>query len=519
MTESNALHRLVRRVPARIAGAGVLTAALAAGFAGGRVTLAALGPELPQAPAAVARTVEPAVQSTPSSGSYSAIVDRVTPAVVTVTVEKRSQAMQTSLPDLREFFGEQFGQQFGEPYSVPRGQQRESRTPRESGLGSGVIVRPDGYILTNNHVVDGVDKIRVELSDGRSLPATVVGTDAASDLAVIRVQATNLPTLPYGDSDRVKVGDVVLAVGNPLGIGQTVTMGIVSAKGRNNLGGPGSGGYEDFLQTDAPINRGNSGGALVDLQGRLVGINAQILSPSGGNIGLGFAIPSTMAQNVADQLINGGVVHRSKLGVNVQSVTPDIAENLGLKDVHGALVSGVEAGSPAARAGVKVQDVIVAFNGHSVTDSSALRNMVAATRPGAAAELKVLRDGRPETLTAHVVEREAEKASGPGRNRGGEGEGEEGYGMTLSPLTPQLARRLDVSASSSGVVVTDVDPDGVAASAGVRPGDLIKKINGRDVASVASVKSALTGQSGKPALMLLTREGADIFIALPSSRS
>jgi S1-C subfamily serine protease len=296
-------------------------------------------------------------------------------------------------------------------------------------------------------------------------------------------------------------------------------MGIVSAKSRSNLGGPGNGSYEDFLQTDAPINRGNSGGALVDLQGRLVGINAQILSPSGGNIGLGFAIPSAMAQNVADQLINGGVVHRSKLGVNVQSISPEIAENLGLKDVRGAIVSGVEAGSPAERAGVKVQDVIVAFNGHPVTDSSTLRNLVAGTRPGAAAEIKVLRDGRTETLNAHVVEREAEKAARSRGNRGGDAEGEEGYGMTLSPITPQLARRLDLPASTSGVVVTDVDPDGVAASAGVRPGDLIKKVNGREVASVGSVKSALSAQSDKPALMLLTREGADIFIALPSSRS
>jgi S1-C subfamily serine protease len=299
-------------------------------------------------------------------------------------------------------------------------------------------------------------------------------------------------------------------------------MGIVSAKGRSTERGGGEAtAYEDFLQTDAPINRGNSGGALVNMNGELVGINAQILSPSGGNIGLGFAIPSGMAHAVADQLINGGVVHRSKLGVGVQGVTPEIADSLGLKDMRGALVSSVEAGSPAERAGVKVQDVIVGYDGHPVADSNALRNMVASTRPGQAAELKIVRDGRTETLTAHVVERDGDKASATrgNRGRGSEGEGETGYGMTLSPITPQLARQLDVPPSASGVVVTDVDPDSIAANAGVRAGDVIKRVNGREVASVAALRTALNGQSGKPALMLVTRQGADIFVALPSARS
>jgi Do/DeqQ family serine protease len=516
-------------VPARVAGAGVLSLALAAGFAGGRVTLTASGPESSAAPQAVTRAVEPVGPIAGSPGSYSAIVDRVTPAVVTIFVEKRTKASQTSLPqEFRDFFGQQFGDDFGQQFSLPRngqGQSRQFQLPeqRESGLGSGVIIRPDGYILTNNHVVDSVDKIRVELTDRRSFPAKVVGTDEASDLAVIKIEATNLPTIAYGDSERVKVGDVVLAIGNPLGIGQTVTMGIVSAKGRStDRGGESaSASYEDFLQTDAPINRGNSGGALVDMKGELVGINAQILSPSGGNIGLGFAIPSAMAHSVADQLINGGIVHRAKLGVTVQGVTPEIAESLGLKDNHGALVSSVESGSPADRAGVKVEDVIVGFNGHDVSDSNSLRNIVASTRPGSAAEVKVLRDGRTETLTAHVVERDGDKASATrGSRRGdGEGQGESGYGMTLSPITPQLARQLDVPASTAGVVVTDVDPDGVAANAGVRAGDVIKRVNGRDVSTVASLRTALNGTSGKPALMLVTREGADIFVALPLARS
>jgi S1-C subfamily serine protease len=254
------------------------------------------------------------------------------------------------------------------------------------------------------------------------------------------------------------------------------------------------------------------------MQGQLVGINAQILSPSGGNIGLGFAIPSGMAQSVADQLISGGVVHRAKLGVGIQALTPELAESLGVKDIHGALVSSVEAGSPAERAGVKAEDVIVGYNGHAVTDANALRNMVASTKPGATAELKVLRDGRTETLSAHVVEREADKASASRNDRkGGRGEGEEGYGMTLSPLTPQLARQLDVPASTTGVVVTDVDPDGAAATAGVHEGDVIKRINGKEVTSPSAVKSALNGQTGKPARMLVSRQGADIFVALPRS--
>jgi len=308
----------------------------------------------------------------------------------------------------------------------------------------------------------------------------------------------------------------VLAVGNPLGIGQTVTMGIVSAKGRTTPGSVGDGSYEDFLQTDAPINRGNSGGALVDLQGQLVGINAQILSPSGGNIGLGFAIPSTMVRAVADQLIEGGAVHRSKLGVNIQQLTPELAESLGLADMHGALVSGVEPGGPADRAGIKVQDVIVAFNGHPVVDSNALRNRVASFKPGTSAEVKVLRDGKTQTLSARVVEREPAKLASRGKGVD-EGEGGSGFGMTLSPVTPQIARQLELPATSSGVVVTGVEPDSLAANAGIRPGDVIKRVNGKEVVSIDSVRSALTAQAGgKPALVMVSRQGADLFVALPT---
>ena len=487
------------RAPFRPAVAALVALALGAGVAGGRATVRATANEATQAaaPAVAAASPGMAVQS------YSPIVDKVAPAVATIRVEGRVSAETTSIPEpFREFFGPRFG-----PDPTPR---------RTGGLGSGVVIRADGYVLTNHHVVADAERIHVDLSDGRSLPATLVGSDPASDLAVLRIQATNLTTVPFGDSDHVKVGDVVLAFGNPLGVGQTVTMGIVSAKGRAT--GVGDGSYEDFLQTDAPINRGNSGGALVDMQGQLVGINAQILSPSGGNIGLGFAIPSAMARAVADQLIQDGVVRRSKLGVSVQGVTPDLAESLGLPDVHGALVSGVEAGSPAAQAGIKQGDVITAFGGRGVSDANVLRNYVASTKPGTSASVKVLRDGRTETLTATVVEREQAKQA-TRRTLGSGEEGDGALGMSVSPVTPQLARQLDVPATTAGLVVTGVAPDGVAASAGIRPGDLIKRVNGQEVSSVATLRTALKARSGKPALVLVGREGAEVFVALPAERS
>ena len=499
MTTDTTVQPSEPRPRGRTAVAVAAIVALAAGFAGGRATLNASSPGTPPPPA-----VANASQDTPTLGpaSYSAIVDKVAPAVVTVRVEKRAEAMPTAMINP---FGDFFG-----------GQIRPEPRRRESGLGSGVIVSADGRIVTNHHVIDGAERISVDLADRRTFPAKLVGSDPASDLAVIRIEATGLPTIALGDSNAVKVGDVVLAFGNPLGVGQTVTMGIVSATGRAT--GVGDGGYEDFLQTDAAINQGNSGGPLVNMQGELVGINAQILSPSGGNIGLGFAIPSAMARAVTDQLVKDGTVHRAKLGVTVQPVTPEIAASMGLAEVRGGLVSDVEAGGPAEHAGIRQGDVIVSIDGRTVADANALRNQVAGTHPGTTVAVDVLREGRRETVSARLVERASASDEAAGADDG-HGEDQAGLGLTLSPLTPPLRDELELPRGTSGLVVTDVDPSGAAASAGIRPGDLIEKVDGHDVRSVGALRQALSGRDGKPALVLVKRRGTSLFLALPEARS
>src|SRR5215208_4817663 len=406
-------------------------------------------------PAAADGSAAASDHASAAQNSYADEVSRVAPAVVTIRSERRVRAPEQfpfmDDPTFRDFFGD----------CAPRG-RAQSLQQLQRSLGSGVVVSADGYILTNHHVVDGAQDIRVELTDNRTFPAKLVGSDAPSDLAVLKVDASNLPVLPLGDSDKVRVGDVVLAVGNPLGLGQTVTMGIISAKGRSTDLSDGS--FEDFLQTDAPINQGNSGGALVDTAGELIGINSQILSPSGGNIGIGFAVPANMAKSVMYQLRKSGTVRRGMLGVTVQSVTSDLASSLGLSDVRGALISSVQQGGPANRAGVQRGDVILALNGSPVADSNALRNQIANTEPGSEVTLTILRDKREQQIRVKLAELPASRKIAAADNTSNGNTGE--LGISVQPLTPELASRLRLPMDAQGLVVTDVDELGTAADAG-----------------------------------------------------
>ena len=439
--------------------------------------------------------------------SYAPVVDVVAPAVVTIRAEQRMQrGTQQRFPFaddplFREFFGNRI--------PVPEDEGPGLR----QGLGSGVIVRSDGHILTNHHVVDGADRIRVELTDGRSFDATVVGSDAPSDLAVLKVNATGLPAVPLGDSDAVRVGDVVLAVGNPMGVGQTVTMGIVSAKGRAT--GLGDGSFEDFLQTDAPINRGNSGGALVSTRGELIGINSQILSPSGGNIGIGFAIPANMARQVMESLIAEGTVRRGMLGVTIQPLTPDLARSLGLDTTRGALVSSVSNGSAAERAGVRRGDVILSINGDVVRTSNDLRNRVASTKPGTRVTLTVLRDGKEQTLAATLEELPSDSQASAGAPAG-EGEGG-ALGLRVEPVPADRARALNLEAGQ-GLMVAAVTPGSPAADAGLRRGDVIEEVNGRRIGSAAELRDAVNASKDRPALVLVRRAEGSLYLTLAPRR-
>ena len=436
--------------------------------------------------------------------SYADIVDVVSPGVVTVHAEGRARVSPTQFqPPDDDFFGQFFGNRGGRPRA----------RPRQSALGSGVLVTTDGYILTNNHVVEGADNISVDLTDGRTLAAKVVGTDKPTDLAVLKVNGANLHAVALGNSDAVKVGDVVLAIGNPLNVGQTVTMGIISAKGRSTDVGDGS--YEDFLQTDAPINHGNSGGALVNTKGELVGINSQILSNSDGNIGIGFAIPANMAKRVMNDLRTKGKVTRSQLGVSVQRVTPDMAASLGLKEASGAIVSGVTAGSAAERAGVKRGDVITAFNGQPVRDTNTLRNRVADAGPGTTADLAVVRDGAERHLTVKLDEANAEKLARRGGGDGDDrGDSKTALGVSVAPLTPELADRLHAPKNAQGLVVENVDPEGRAAGAGIQPGDVIQEANRQPLKTVDNLRAAARRSPDKPLLLLINRQGNDIFVTV-----
>jgi Do/DeqQ family serine protease len=425
--------------------------------------------------------------------SYADIVKAVAPAVVTIRVEGKATASPT------QFEGDDFFRRFFGDDDQPGRRRAVPRSYRQRGLGSGVIMSGDGYILTNNHVVDGADKIHVDLTDGRTLEGKVIGTDKPSDLALVKVTGTNLPTAPLGNSDGAQVGDVVLAIGNPLGVGQTVTMGIVSAKGRSTGSGDGSRNYQDFLQTDAPINHGNSGGALINTKGEVVGINAEMLSPVDANIGIGFAIPSNMARHVMDDLRKDGRVRRAQLGVEVQPVTSDLAESLGIKRVGGAIIGKVAADSAADRAGLKRGDVIQSFNGQPVSDINSLRNHVAEAAPGSNASVVIVRDGVEKTVSVKLDEAEVSKQQARNGERADADKG---------------ALGIAVERGAKGLVITDVSPDSRAADAGLQEGDVILEVNRQAVQSVDELRAAVRKTTTRPVLLLVEREGRTLWVTV-----
>ena len=453
----------------------------------------------------------------PSKTGFAPIIKTVLPDVVNISTSKMVKASEH--PDLNgempegmpPFFQQFFGQQFGHN-GEPMGPDSDGRTPRhhdqrEDSLGSGVIVSPDGYILTNNHVIDGATDVRVTFADKRQLKAKVVGTDPKTDIAVLKVEGSDFPSITVGDSSKVQVGDYALAIGDPFGVGQTVTMGIVSAMNRGNLGIED---YEDFIQTDAPINPGNSGGALINDRGELVGINTAILSGgSGGNQGIGFAVPINLARSVMSQILDHGKVTRAYLGIMVQDVTPGISKAMNLKDMKGVLVGDVSPDGPAKKSGVLRGDVILEVNGRQMEDSRQLRNTISMMDPTATVKLKLLRNGSPTDVSVKLGELPTEKAEAKTE----EGSSEKALdGVTVENLDAQTARQLGLSAATAGVVVTDIDPSSPLASAGLRRGDVIQEVNHQPVKNVSQFEEAVHKAGNNP-LLLVNRKGSTLFLA------
>lgn len=458
-------------------------AGLVAVLLGGTALAGFAHADTPPAPINAQGALQPAPTANPLP-DFSNLAAQVSPAVVSVTVRDRAQGGQ-----LR----------------ASQGQGAQVRQGRASGF----IIDPDGTIVTNNHVVKDADRVSVTLSDGTELPAKVIGRDARTDLAVIKVSANHrLPALELGDSDQVRPGQWVLAVGNPFGLGGTVTAGIVSARGRDIGAGP----YDAFLQVDAAINQGNSGGPLFTQDGRVVGVNTAILSPSGGSIGIGFAIPSSLVRSVVGQLRTEGHVTRGFLGVETQPVTAAIAPGLNLAaDARGALVAAIAPDSPAARAGLQPGDVLQTVNGAQVRSPHELAATVADVKPGQTATIGLVRDGKPTSLevklTAMPDEQQAaaEQASGQGR-----------IGVALAPLSPELRDRLDLPAQQKGVVVAGVQPGSPAAAAGLREGDLLVGVGARAVDAPAEAVSAIraAAKDGRQVALRIMREGQARFIAV-----
>jgi len=439
----------------------------------------------------------------PSRTGFAPVVKKVLPTVVNISstkVVKTPTQFEGQMPDddlFRQFFGG----------NMPNMRQAP-REQRERGLGSGVIVSPEGYILTNNHVVDGASDVKVTLSDKREYKARVVGTDPQVDIAVLKIEASDLPAIVLGDSSKIQIGDYALAVGNPFGVGKTVTMGIVSATGRSHLGIED---YEDFIQTDAPINPGNSGGALINDRGELIGINTAIIAHgSEGNQGIGFAVPVNLARKVMDEILKNGKVTRAYLGIVPQDVTPAIAKAFNVKEYTGALIGGVSADSPAQKAGLQKGDIILEVNGKPVTDANELRMTISMMAPGTSVNLKVLRNGASQSMTATLGQLPTEEASA--EQNSGDSKSELS-GISVQNLDSQTAQELKLPANTTGVVVTRINPESAAADSDLQRGDVIQEVNHKPVRNTADFEAAMRNSKGQ-ALLLVNRLGNTTYVAV-----
>jgi serine protease Do len=426
--------------------------------------------------------------------AFAMVADEASPAVVGIRAEWTIEQPVAQMPGLPQDFFEFFFRR-----RMPQQQQPPQQQRRRRAQGSGFIISDDGYILTNSHVVHEAESVRVDLRNGETVDAEVIGTDPESDVAVIRVNSGNLPTLKLADSDALKVGEWVLAIGNPLGLSHTVTAGIVSAKGRSGLR---IASYENFIQTDAAINMGNSGGPLIDLQGRAVGMNTAIVGPGGGNIGIGFAIPMNMAKDISDQLIETGSVERGYLGVVPQEVTPEMAEAFGMDEPHGVAIPQVTEDSAADKAGLRRNDVIVEFDGKPVKSETQFRNRVAETKPGEKAEVVVLRNGRRRTLTVTLARRPSVEEMRGQQQREQPSGGARRLGLAVQNLTSDLAEQFGYK-DVSGVIVARVAAGSEAAEKGIRPGYLIEQVNQQEVANVEQFEQAVKKSRDKGRVLLL----------------
>ncbi len=440
------------------------------------------------------------------SNTFANVAEKVNPSVVTIFTEKIVK--QRRHPFFQFPFEEFFGEDFSRYFNTPQVPEREQK---HYGLGSGVIVSTDGVIMTNNHVIEGADNIKIRLIDNTEYDAEIKGTDSSTDLAVIKISANGLTAIEFGDSDKARVGEWVLAVGSPLSpeLAHTVTSGIISAKGRSGLFDPRQ--YEDFIQTDAAINPGNSGGALVNLNGELIGINTAIASGTGGFMGIGFAIPANLANKVMTDILDKGRVVRGWLGVYIQDVTKELADALELESSTGVLVSSVQEDSPAEKAGLKSEDVILQFNSKKVKNSNELRNLVASTGPGVEVALGIMRNGKDKKIRVRLGELSDDQQIRPSSRTQGV---KRNIGIEVANINSDLVRKYDLKVKKDGVVITNVDRGSIADQSGLRPGDVILKVNKRTVSNVSDYDKLLESvKEGDTLLLYIQRDEAKIFIA------